>query len=283
MKRALPLLLSLSLLTSTAAVAALGPDTPMPGLNSEVWGRICSRSDAITKTIARVNPGLTPQDLSCITAWLQLTMFRRVQVLGALGGAGPLLVHMAGKDGMHTLETAEPAAREPERAPLVTDEAEARGGAMDKLRDNHTEQCRGGGGSGGSGSAGVDHLALVEKWKANHADWDTSPAYGPSLFPDAKVLSRARSAITAPSFRAKTAAAFPALNLGAIIERLASGRLSGQDVEQLRLALGLAGANLVLNAKGVITTAPARAIPIWFVPPEVLPDPMRKTNQEQGL
>jgi hypothetical protein len=268
------LLLSvLAVLTiASPARASLGPNADLPGLDPATWGRIHQRADLITKAIAKAYPNATPQDVACITAWLQFGLYRRVQVLDALTDAPTLFVHMSGEDGAHDMGNVNTGNKG--NVPykhLVTDEAEAPGNATDRLRNNVNDTCRGGNGGGGSGQNAVDPFRVVEKWKANNPNWDTDAAYGPQLFPE--YLHRVRTlrgAVTAQGVAEKVAAKHPGLDLRAIGERLLKGQATGQDVEQLRVALELAGASIILNARGVLTTAPARVVPFWVVPPDRL-------------
>lgn len=287
MKRTTYLLFTtlLALGIASPAQATLGPDTVLKGVDPAAWSRIHQRADAITKAIVKTVPGAA-KHAGCIAAYAQFTVYRHVQVLDAFSpdAGGVFYTHLSGRDtpdGYKTHQSGHVKVDGPTRAftPQVTDASEDPGGATDKLRDNVNEKCnlddRGNGGGGrGTGAESKDGISIVEEWKRQNPDWDTSAVYGPPLFPEGynrgQLAQAFRKAVQADGVADRMAKEHPGLDLRAIANRLIQGKASGQDLEQVRFALvasGAAGAAYILNAAGYLQSAAANVIPVWVVPP----------------
>jgi len=188
-----------ALALSTPSRAALGPTTPMPGVHPEVWRRIYDRAEAITKAVAKANPGATAQQLECAKVQVLLESFRRAQVVD--------------KFASHAMDDVTGLFKQV-RTEYFSPQADAPGGAAEKLRKEHEDRCGGGGGPGGA----VAGRTMASNWLGAHADdWDVDAAYGPSMFPE-RVPSMKEASRQASRLRRDDPWALYLLKAGILVE-----------------------------------------------------------------
>lgn len=287
---------SLFLVTANAHAAyPLGPGTQMPGVHPKVWTNICARADTITGVLAKLTPGATEQQKNCTNVFLKIKLLRLGAALDAARQAGPAVLVMSGSDaeGYRESRSAVVEVGSGKGGPSwFADNLDAQksptnslDGAATKLLKEYREKC----GDSGPGPGGPGLGASgVSAWTSEHPHWNTSPEYGPPLFPSEDPTPSALKALSSPETRRKVEQAYPGIGFDSMVARLRAGVSTFDDVERFHLVLGTTLSYFTYNARvgGMALINRAAAVstfPVFILPPGYEKVPGRDSDPRQGL